>query len=254
MSAWPATGETIPLVRAASERHRVVEGERSVEDAAGDLAAVGHLAERRRVDGRADVGRNGLDRREDRDPRRDDAERDDEVDGVLDDVALVDQRRIDGDGRVGDEERPRIGRRVDREHVADAPRGAQAGLGRDDRVHQFVRVQRALHQRFDLAGPRHRDRLVGGGVAVLGRDDRIAGDVDAGRFGRTPDLGFRTDQHRLDQVLACRLDGAGQRGFVDRMHDRGLERLEIAGCARSEFCSAGPSPASARRIPRAVRR
>ena len=65
----------------------------------------------------------------------------------------------------------RVGRRVDREHVADAPRGAQAGIRRHDGVHQFVRMQRALHQRFDLARSRHRHRLGGGGVAVLGRND-----------------------------------------------------------------------------------
>jgi len=41
----------------------------AVEDAAGDLAAVGHLAQRRRLDGRGDLGRHGLDRRQDGDAR-----------------------------------------------------------------------------------------------------------------------------------------------------------------------------------------
>ena len=45
---------------------RVVEGQRSVEDAALDLAAIGHLAQRRRVERRADVRIDRLDRREDR--------------------------------------------------------------------------------------------------------------------------------------------------------------------------------------------
>ena len=47
---------------------RVVERERTVEKAAGDLPAVRHLAERGRLDGRRDLRRHGLDRRQDRDP------------------------------------------------------------------------------------------------------------------------------------------------------------------------------------------
>jgi hypothetical protein len=46
---------------------RVVEGERAVEQAAGDLAALGHLAQCRGVDGQRDLGRHRLDRGEDRD-------------------------------------------------------------------------------------------------------------------------------------------------------------------------------------------
>ena len=49
-----------------------------------------------------------------------------QVDGVLDDVVLVLQRRIDVDRGVGNEERPRIAGRVDGEDVADPPRSAQA--------------------------------------------------------------------------------------------------------------------------------
>ena len=50
-----------------------------------------------------------------------------EVDCVLDDVPFVLQRRIDVDCGIGDEERPRIGRHIDNEDVADAPLGTQAG-------------------------------------------------------------------------------------------------------------------------------
>ena len=46
----------------------VVEGERPLEQAAGDLAALGHLAEGRGLDGRGDLRRHRLDRGEDRDP------------------------------------------------------------------------------------------------------------------------------------------------------------------------------------------
>ena len=40
---------------------------------------------------------------------------------------------------------------VHHEAVADAPRGAQARLAPDDRAHQLVGVQAALHQRLGLA-------------------------------------------------------------------------------------------------------
>ena len=72
---------------------RVVERERAVEDPAGDLAAVGHLAQRRRFDGRRHVRVHRLDRRQDRDPHLRDAQRVGEVDRVLHDVDLVLERR-----------------------------------------------------------------------------------------------------------------------------------------------------------------
>ena len=42
--------------------NRIVEGERAVEDGTRDLAAVGHLAKRRRVDGPRYLGGDGFDR------------------------------------------------------------------------------------------------------------------------------------------------------------------------------------------------
>ena len=51
-------------------RDGVVESERAVEDAAGDLPAVGHLAQRRGIQRRPDFRRHRLDRREDRDLRQ----------------------------------------------------------------------------------------------------------------------------------------------------------------------------------------
>ena len=66
----------------------VVEGERAFEQAAGDLAALGHLAEGGGLDRRGDLGRHRLDGGEDGDLRRAQADAGPEVDGVLDDVAL----------------------------------------------------------------------------------------------------------------------------------------------------------------------
>ena len=56
------------LDRRRLEADRVVERERAVEDAAGDLAAVGHLAQRRRLDRRRHLRVDRLHRRQDRDP------------------------------------------------------------------------------------------------------------------------------------------------------------------------------------------
>ena len=55
MSARPATGDVDALGARRGGGHGVVEGERAVEHGAGDLAAVGHLAERRGVERRGHV-------------------------------------------------------------------------------------------------------------------------------------------------------------------------------------------------------
>ena len=137
----------------------VVEGERAVEQAAGDLAALGHLAERGGLDGRGDLGGHRLDGRQDRHLRRAQADAGPEVDGVLDDVALGVEVGEDVDRRVGDEERLRVAGHVHDEDVADAPLGAQAGRRGGDLPHQFVGVQAALHQELALALADQRDGL-----------------------------------------------------------------------------------------------
>ena len=177
-------------------RHRIVEGERTVENAAGDLAAIGHLAKRGRVERGPDLLRDGLDRRENRHARLRDAQSVRQIDRILDDVALVRQRGIDVDRRVGDEERPRIVGRVDRKDVADAPGGAQAALAVDHRMHELVGMESALHQRLDLAGAGHGDGLRGRGLAVLGRDDLVRRQIELCLRGGGADLGLRTNQHR----------------------------------------------------------
>ena len=123
------------------------------------------------------------------------------------DVGLVLEVGRDVDRRVGDEQQPRVGGHVHDEDVADAPRGAQAGRRRHHRAHQLVGVQAALHQRLDLARARHRDRLLGGGVAVLGRrrSGRAPRSTPLGRGDRA-DLRLRPDEHRHDQLALGRLD------------------------------------------------
>ena len=103
----------MPLILAASrseERRsfgadRVVEGQRSVELAADDLAALGHLAQGRGVDGRRNLAGHGLDRREDRDLGvLLEGER--QIDDVLDDVDLGIEVGKDVDRRIGDDRLP----------------------------------------------------------------------------------------------------------------------------------------------------
>ena len=98
-------------------RDGVVDAERPVQQAAGDLAPVEHLAERRRLDRGWYLRIDPLDRREERDLGQRDAQRLGEIDGVLDDVALCLQVGKDVDCRVGDEEQFRMVRNDEREDV-----------------------------------------------------------------------------------------------------------------------------------------
>jgi hypothetical protein len=105
----------------------IVEGEWPVEDAAGDLPPVGHLAERGGVDGRRNFRGHRFHRRKYGDARRAEADLREQIDDVLDDVALRIEIGINVDGGIGDEERLGIGRHVHDEDVTDPPRDAQAG-------------------------------------------------------------------------------------------------------------------------------
>ena len=247
----------MPLILRRLGIDRVVERERTVEDPAGDLAAVRHLAERRRLDGRGDLGGDGLDRRQDRDPRGAKADLRVKVDRVLDDVALGIEIGSDIDRRIGDEQRVRMGRHVHDEHMADPPRGAQAGRGGRNRPHQFVGVQAALHQQFALglvnelnrlAPPRHRcaarrrsrSQLMSMPIAVRGRRD----------------LARRADQNGHDDPGGGGFDCAAQRCLIAGMHDdRGRGRnvlrprdqalvFAFGACAMGPSATAGLMPPS----------
>ena len=74
-------------------------------------------------------------------------------------------------------------RHVHHEAVADAPRGAQAGLAPHHGGHQLVGVQAALHQRLGLALAHQLHRRGRGRLAVRRLDDLGAGQVDAVRGG-----------------------------------------------------------------------
>src|SRR5215204_4063879 len=91
---------------------RIVECQWAVEDGEFDLAAVGHFAKRRGVDGGGHLRVHGLDGGKNGDFGSSDAKRNGEVDGVLADVEFIFQRGRDVDGRVGNNEHLVIGRNV----------------------------------------------------------------------------------------------------------------------------------------------
>ena len=167
---------------------RVVERERPVEKAALDLAALGHLAQGRSLDGARDLGVDGLDGREDGDAGRAEAQAQMQIDGVAADVGLGLEVGEDVDGSIRDEQRLGIGRHVHDEDVADPASRAQTRLACDDLAHELVGVQAALHQELGLASADQLHGLDGGGMAVRRVDDLERRDVEAALLCRRPDL------------------------------------------------------------------
>ena len=210
-----------PLGARGGSGHGVVESERPVDDGAFDLAAVGHLAQRRGIQRGRHVRIDGLDRGEDSHARPLDAERMGKVDRVAHDVCLLRQRRRDVERRVGDDERPRVGGRLHQEAMAHATAGAQRTA--DDRAHQFVGMQAALHQRFDLAFECQLDGALGGGLGVRHVLDRNAVDLQTGLVGNGLQSGARRHEHGLDQSRALSVERRGKADRVARMDDSHLQ-------------------------------
>jgi hypothetical protein len=105
-----------------------------------------------RVDGGPDLLREDLDRREDCYARRRDSLGVDQVDRVLDAVALVRQCWIGVDRGASDEELSREVGRVDRKDMTGAPIGTQAEICVYHCMHGLIQMECAFHQRFDFAG------------------------------------------------------------------------------------------------------
>ena len=136
------------------------------------------------------------------------------LDSVLDDVHFIFERRIDVDGGVSDKERPRIIRGVDNKHMAHPPGGPKLFLV-DDRAHELVGMETALHQGFDLSIARECDRLRCSRMAMFGRDELIAREVELGLFRGSSNFRLRSNQDRDNELFLSGLDGAKQR---DRIH------------------------------------
>ena len=222
MSAWPVTGETRFLIAAALHADRGIEGQRAVEDAAGDLAAVGHLAQRRRVEGGRDLGVDGFDGREQRDLGLGNAERVGQVDGVLHDVNLVFEFRLDVDGGVGDEQGARVGRRIHDEDVGDAARRC---AGRCRAAMATFISSSVCRLPFIMAWAlplRHMATLISAALASvsawrIGYGD----DVDADFGGQSVHFGFIADERGLDEAFGSGFNGAAQSDVGQRPADRG---------------------------------
>ncbi len=252
MSALPGDFG-LDLLRARRlEADGVVERQRAVEQPAGDLAAIGHLAQRRRVHRRGNLRVDRLDRRQDRDLGLRDVQHVRQLDRVLHDVDLVLQRRLDVDRRVGHQQRARIGRHVEDEDVADAPGGAQPARRRHHRGQHFVGVQAALHQGRHLALARHLHRPRRSLVAVLGGDDRRcprgplpAAAATARIFASGP---TSTGMIRPRRAASSAPSSESRSHGCTTAHRTGRQSLAAMQHPRERRrCAAGPSPASPRR-------
>ena len=136
MSAWPATGETMPLVLAASMLMALSKASgpssaaRIWPRAAIVSAAASSVVWHPRID--------GLHGGKDRNRGSGMPSKMQQVDRVLADVASFPRARRNVDGGVGNEERSRIAGHVHGVDVADAPFGPQPGIAVHDRL-------RAIH-------------------------------------------------------------------------------------------------------------
>ena len=235
MSGSPATGDAIPLIRAASALIALSNASGPSRSAVTDLPALRHLAQRRRVERRLHLRGDGLDRREDRDLRPREPERDAQVDRVLADVDLVLQHGRDVDRRVRDQQDLVIRRHIHDEHVADAPPGPQPRVARDHGREQFVRVQTPLHQQLRLALPHELHGLRGRGLAVRRVDDAGLPEGEAGLRGDLRDLLRRADENGRDQSLLGGFERAGERRLFAGMRHRRGHRLQAAAALQQAF-------------------
>ena len=219
----------MPLIRAASGLIALSSASGPVEQAALDLAALGHLAQGCGLDGAGNLGVDGLDRGEDGDAGGAEAKAQVQVDGVAADVGLGLEVGEDVDGGVGDEERLGVARHVHDEDVADPAGGAQARLAGHDLAHQLVGVQAALHQELGPAGPDQLHGLGGSGVAVRHVHDLEGRDVDAERLRHAADLVLGPDQDGGDDLVPGRLDGTTERGLVAGVGHGAGDGPDLAG-------------------------
>ena len=228
--AWPATGDLMPLIARRLGTDGVVEGKRAIEFAAGDLAAVGHLAERGCLDGGGNARIHGLDRREDGDLGRAKPEPGVEIDGVLHDVALGHQVGRDVHGGVGDEQRLRMRGNVHDEDVADAPAGAKPSLALGDRGQQLVRMQASLHQQLGFARAHERDGFLGRRLAVRRhrRSRRRRGRASSD-FASLLILSAGPTSMGMINPASAASSAPRERGLVAGMRHRRCQRRQVLG-------------------------
>ncbi|RAS37462.1 hypothetical protein BX591_103316 [Paraburkholderia bryophila] len=216
---------------------RVVERQRTVDDRAADLAAIGHFAERGGVERRGDFRGDGFQRGQHRHFRQRNTQRVREFDCVAHDIGFLFQRRENIDGRVRDEQRLRIARHIHDENVTQTPFGADAGVLADHFLQQFIRVQAAFHQRVRCAGAHQFDGFRGGRVTMRRVDHAAGSQIDFERRRQTTDADFRPS--------SCRPSTPRRRN--GRMHSREI-RSKIRGVSATrgvQWFSRSTNPDSA---------
>lgn len=192
-----------------------------------DLAAIGHLGERRRLDrrrhGRVHVfggGQHGH-------LRGGDAECAVQVDRVARDVGLVREPRSDVHRRVGERDELRVGGEREDEDVAHAALRAQARVAGGDRQHVVVGVQAALHQRLHCAIARQQGGAMRGLAGVVaGVDDLEAIGLQVVTMHQRGHRRLRPDQYRPDVAGVGRFVGRVEGGLRQRVDHRRASGLE----------------------------
>jgi hypothetical protein len=82
--------------------------------------------------------------------------------------------------------------------MADAPMRAQALLGIDNGVHEFVGMECTFHQSLDLARPCERNSLSRSGYTVFRRNHLVGGQIEPSGVSSSADLVFRPYKYRRD--------------------------------------------------------
>src|SRR5262245_9096051 len=210
------------------ERYCVIDGQWTVEDATRNLAALGHLAERRRFDRGGHLRIDHFPGREHGHFRGWVSEPARKIDRILADLAFLRKPGRDVDHCVGDEQRLGIRRHVQRVHMADAALRAQAFRRRDDLTDEVLGRHVPLDDTFDPAfackADGHRNRL----PRVRRWHDLERIEIDAARFGDFANQTFRADEDRHDDAVFDCGRHCGERTGVARTEDRCRDGRKLA--------------------------
>ena len=190
-----------------------IQGERTVTDAALDLAAVTHLGEH----GALDAGRHGVEHLlgsgDEGDLRFRDAEGLRSAHQIAGELDLLAEIRKRNHGHIGDEDELVVIRVLDHAHVAqDALRGQETGFLVQDGAEELVGGAETLHQDFALTVMDHLDGFSHGLQFVLDVLDLKLGDVDVVVGANLLDEVLVTHEGALDEALV-----GGQGGRLDGM-------------------------------------
>ncbi len=146
--------------------------------------------------------------------------------------------------RVGDDEDLVIGGNVHDEHVTDAAARAQAGLARDDRAQQLVGVQAALHQELGLALANELHRFGRRAMAVRSVDDLVLARGRCLSPSQAPGSLPPDPRESARSAPSRRPRPRRERRFLAGMRHRGRHRLEASAPRQQQFVLSGSSLSS----------